>query len=163
MFLRDQNMKPVSHSRNVSCDVPRSGRGSHGAQWFLTAAICAAFLALNVPAHAASQGQMGATSTGSVEIQLTKAANVQVSAASVVPAPAVAIAGGSVGEHISVCIAADGVGAFEVGFLEVGRIQTLSPIRPPEQAANCTGALHRFAMPRPVADARIVTLVASPL
>jgi peptidoglycan biosynthesis protein MviN/MurJ (putative lipid II flippase) len=116
---------------------------------------------------AASQGQVGSVSIGSVAIALTKTATLQINSEPV-PARLVGPSALKLGERqMALCIAAQEVSALELGVVAGQQIQPLSALGETTVSATCPGQVQHFAVPDAhgrAGDAEpVVTLIAGPI
>ena len=112
-------------------------------------------------AESASQGQLGAISTGSVQISLVKAPSLRMAVLSSVSVVA------TTAKEIAVCVAAQGTVGIEVGVLRTSGVVPLAPGQNRSAQSGCAGESRAFIMPavavEPAEAERPITLLAGPL
>ena len=119
-------------------------------------------LAIMIPAaaRAASQGQVGLTSTGSIQITVIKTERLLVKPLAQPMRVQIPTAAAKAGQ-LSLCVTDQGPGAVHIGMLAGNEIQTLAPVTVATAVNGCLGLVQSFALP--YAGAPIITLVAGPI
>jgi hypothetical protein len=128
--------------------------------------VCLAIgIAMN-PVYAATQGQVGPTSTGTIQITLVKTTTLSVTSASSAQALHIAATAPPNTGQISLCIANDQMGAPSLGILAGKDLHPLMPVGLAKNAKDCPGLVHGFVLPEAngLASTKgaIVTLIVSP-